>query len=436
MRIISHFSISFSLLLTLMLLVGTVVAGCTDKDRDVNSGMAQKVDVYVDVGTVELDYDELYAQFAESASAKNGDEENGGLHRLDVDESGKALLAEQVPVGSLLRFKLLFLMADGTEVGCYDKLSEGVLVTEDDGSHCTIAIDNVTLPSPGPSPTPSASPSPTPSPSSSPSPSPSSSPTPSPSPSPSSDPVDVYLKVEGDLPDMGQISVRCSGWSEDLAPSVPVTFDANGVTTEPIAVNRHGGDRLQLGVYFEQQEDWVYFDGYNWDDEEYYWQSVFYYENYKHEGTGVIVPEATGGKSVVAIKFSDFRIVADTLITYDLSGIENDWWDTEEYQPNFILLAVHEDGNFNSGPKSMRIPLRKKGSGFAPVYLRAATPGVQYKGYYALVHLNVDANGDVIFDDYGQATCTPIVNNRDSASVLLPTGQTQMTIELKTTDFS
>ena len=149
------------------------------------------------------------------------------------------------------------------------------------------------------------------------------------------------------------------------------------------------------------------------------------------------MPEAEGGKSVVAIKFSDFRILYDTVITYDLSGIENDWWDTEEYQPNFILLAVHEkDENFNTGPKSKRIPLRKLGSGFAPVYLNAATPGTEYKGYYSLVYLKVDENGDVIFDDYGQATCTPIVNNHDSASVLLPTGQTQMTIELKTTDFS
>lgn len=316
LRKIFHFSNSFSLLFTLLLTVGALISGCNDKDRDLYSETALKVDVYVDVSAVNLDYDELYAQFAESASPGRGAAENGELIRLNVDESGKALLAERVPVGSLLRFKLFFMMADGAEAGCYDKLAAGVIVTEGDDRQCVIPVDEVMppepVPDPTPEPSPTVSPEPSPSPSVSPTPeptpeptptvtptpepSPSASPTPEPSPSPSAsptaspDPVDVYLKVEGDLPDMGQISVRCAGWSEKIGEPAVVTFDKNGVTTEPIAVKRQVGDRLQLGVYFEQQEDWVYFDYEDrniWIDEEYYWQSVFYYERkFQRRGEG------------------------------------------------------------------------------------------------------------------------------------------------------
>ena len=458
-RNFSHFPKIFSLLFTLLLLAGTVTAGCNDgDDRDANPRL--RADVYVDVSAVGLAYDTLEVVFP--SDGRLGSEEV--VMPVEVDAEGLGLIAEKQTAGSFLKFALNFLDADGNISAVFDRTAEGVRIVPGASGRCVIPVEGLgpaPVPSPSvsptPEPTPTATPTPDPGPSASPtpepSPAPSASPTPEPSPAPSAsptpepspgptaapDPVDVYLKVEGDLPDMGQISVRCAGWSEKIGESAVVTLDKNGVTTEPVAVKRQVGDRLQLGVYFEQQEDWVYFDYEDrkiWIDEEYYWQPVFYYENFKGQGKGVVVPEAEGGKSVVTVKFADFTIVYDTLITYDLSAVKNDWWDDEEYQPNFILLAVHEGNEFNKGPKSMRIPLRKKGSGFAPVYLRAVTPGVQYKGYYALEYLEVDENGEVIFDSYGQATCHPIVNNGDRGSVLLPEGQTQKTIELKMSDFS
>ena len=151
------------------------------------------------------------------------------------------------------------------------------------------------------------------------------------------------------------------------------------------------------------------------------------------------MPECKGDESVIELGLEDdFAIAYDTLITFDLSSIDNSAWDGEDFQPNHILLAVREedDTEFQSGPKKMRVPLRKKGTGYAPVYLRGAQPGTQYKGYYALEHLKVDGNGNIVFDGYGKATCHVIADNGDRGYVLIPEGKKQVTIKLKASNFS
>ena len=459
MKIFHYFPKSISLLFTLMLLVGAVAAGCSDKDRDLYSEMAQKVDVYVDVSGLELAYDELYAQFDESA-AERGEDAGSELVRLNVDESGKALLAEQVPVGSLLRFKLFFMMEDGTEAGCYDKLANGVAVTRGDGGQCVILVDEVMPPEPVPDPTPEPSPTVSPEPSPSPSASPSASPTPEPSPSPSGSPdptpspspsaspepgddtVDVYLKLEG-IPDVETIRATAFDWRddeqyEDEDEDVPIiTLDEDGVSTEPVATKKKAGDKLAVAVYLGQSQIGVSYDGdsyvddpvYSDDDEDIY----FYYENFSAEegGTGVIVPEGQDGKSVIVLKYGeDIAASCENLVIFDLSGLDYD--DYSGYGINYFRIFVYKDTKADGF--GFMTPMRKNGTGYAPVYMHdVGDPGISYHMKYSLMKVTVDKDGKPVRGDDGSITSEMITGGDDT--LLLQEDETEKTVKLTDDDF-